>query len=94
MVGRQLDAPIVFYYLVKDQREDEANMKPLIAPRKWMVFPAEGEKIRFGHTRYHVKSVLWDLDVDEEVVVSIGLQTLEEMIEEAVEEEVSTGNGH
>lgn len=85
-----MQAPIVFYSMVKDQREDEENLEPIRRPARLVIFPSEGETVRFKGELYYVKTVLWDLEVDEDgdATVSIGLQTLEEMIEDAVNESI------
>ena len=93
---RQLEsphAPIVFYYMVKDLRKDEDVMRPVIKVGHWAVFPAKGEQVRFEDAIYYVKRVLWDLDVEGEVTVSVGLQTQEESVEDMIKEELERGSG-
>lgn len=74
--------PVVIYYLSKDVKEDEENAQPIVKPANAPVFPGEGDRVRFGHEFYCVEKVLWDLFPDGQHVVTIGLVTLQEAIEQ------------
>ena len=77
--------PLVIYYLIKDiQALDEDKAQPIVEPAESDVFPGVGDQVRFGGELYCVEKVLWDLFPEglHETVVSIGLVTFREAIEQ------------
>ena len=69
-------APIVFYYRTSDL-QDEDSMKPIIPPGRCAVIPRTGELVRYGDIIYCVRSICWDIAIEGETAVSVGLEERE-----------------